>query len=513
MAVPMKTLTLDGRSLDFDALRQILGEPVPGRSIRLKLSSSALKRVSKSRKTIDRALAAGKTIYGVNTGFGKLADTRVDAPAVEQLQKNLLLSHAAGLDFTLGRETAALVVVLRINSLVRGNSGVTPGLLRYLVKMHNDSIVPLLPEVGSVGASGDLLPLSQLGAVMLGEGDAIHFEKEKRTVRKVTKPYRFKAKEALSLINGVQYSSAVLAETLVGMELALKLADIAGTMSLEALRGSVKPFDRRVHDVRPHPGQGRVAKNVRKLLRGSKILESHRNCKKVQDAYCLRCIPQVHGAVRDVAEYARKTLLCEINSATDNPLVFDNGDVISAGNFHGQPIALAADSIATALASLANISERRLDRMTNPDLSELPPFLVSDSGLHSGYMMIQVAAASLTAEIRTDAAPASVHSIPTEGGQEDHVPMAAYAARKARKVMRNTLRVLGLELLCGAQGIDFLKPVRPGRAIQAAHLRIRKEIPFLEVDRYLQPEVQKITDSTFLGSVLKAVEKSAGKLD
>ncbi len=508
----MKTLTLDGKHLDFAALRDILGDSVPGKSVKLKLSAPALKKVAALRKRIDRALADGKTIYGVNTGFGKLAETKVDAGAVEELQKNLLLSHAAGMDFTLAPETAALVVVLRINSLVRGNSGVTPGLLEYLVKMFNNSIVPLLPEVGSVGASGDLLPLSQLGAVLLGEGEAIHFKKGKEHVRKVAKPYRFRAKEALSLINGVQYSSAVLSETLVGAEMTLKLADIAGTMSLEALRGSVKPFDKRVHEVRPHPGQGRVAKNVRRLLRGSKILESHRNCQKVQDAYCLRCIPQVHGAVRDVVEYARKTLLCEVNSATDNPLVFENGDVISAGNFHGQPIALAADSVATAMASLANISERRLDRMTNPDLSELPPFLVPDSGLHSGYMMVQVASASLTAEIRTDAAPASVHSIPTEGGQEDHVPMAAYAARKARKVMYNTMRVVGLELLCAAQGVDFLKPMKPGPAVQAAHRRIRKEIPFLEGDRYLQPEVKTITNVGFLRSLVAAVEKASGEL-
>lgn len=495
----MRTIRLGEPILGFDDVRDILSS-----SVKLVLAPSSKKRMARSRKIVERALSDGRTLYGVNTGFGKLADTRIEPDHIEELQENLILSHSAGLGEVAPPGTAALLVALRAQSLALGNSGVTPDLVQRLIDLFNGSVVPAISETGSVGASGDLAPLAQLGAVLLGRGPVLSGKRPK--------PYRFRAKEALSLINGVQFSAAVLGEVLVGAEEVLKLADIAGAMSLEALKGSVKPFDARVQKVRPHPGQAVVAANVRAILRDSDVLESHRHCKKVQDAYCLRCIPQVHGAVRDGVAFARDVLLREINSVTDNPLVFENGDVISAGNFHGQPLALAADTVAIALASLANISERRIERMTNPDLSELPAFLVEDSGLNSGFMMVQVAAAAVAAEARVDATPASVQSIPTGGAKEDHVSMSALAARKARRVLESVRRVLGLEILCAAQGLDFLKPLRPGLGVRAAHARVRREIPFLRRDRYLRPDLRKATDPRLLSDLVEGVERSVGRL-
>lgn len=508
----MRTITVGEPTLGFDAIRDLVRDYPPGRTVRLKLAPAAAKRVAKSRDVVQKALDEGRTVYGVNTGFGKLADTRIEKGHLEDLQKNLILSHAVGMGPVASPQTAALLVALRAHSLAIGNSGVTPELLRRLLDLFNRSIVPVLPEVGSVGASGDLAPLAQLGAVLLGEAPAMHFEGERETRRVLQKPYAFQAKEALALINGVQFSAAVLGETLVGVEELLKLADVAGAMSLEALKGSLKPFDARVQRARPHPGQIVVAGNFRALLRGSEVLESHRHCKKVQDAYCLRCIPQVHGSVRDAFAFAREVLVREINSVTDNPLVFENGDIVSAGNFHGQPLAQAADFLALSLATLANISERRIERMTNPDLSELPAFLVKDSGLHSGFMMVQVAAAAIAAEARADATPASVQSIPTGGGKEDHVSMSAFAARKCRRVLENVRRVVALEVLCASQGLEFLKPLRPGTGVAAALRRVRQDIAFLDRDRFLQRDVLHATNPFFLSEIVEEVERAIGGL-
>lgn len=505
----MRILRLGEPTLTFDDLRAIVRDYPPGRTVKLKLAPTARKRMERSRKIVEIALAGGKTVYGVNTGFGKMADTRIGPDRIEELQENLILSHAAGLEPVASPQTAALLVALRAHSLAIGNSGVTPALVLRLVDLFNDSIVPVVPEVGSVGASGDLAPLAQVGAVLAGRGPALHFASGREERKSLGRPYRFRAKEALSLINGVQFSAAVLAETLVGAEETIRLADVAGAMSLEALKGSVRPFDARVHRLRPHPGQAAVAANFRSLLRDSRVLESHRNCAKVQDAYCLRCIPQVHGAVRDAFGFVRDVLLREINSVTDNPLVFENGEIVSAGNFHGQPLAQAADFLSLALVSLANISERRIERMTNPDLSDLPAFLVRDGGLNSGLMVVQVAAAAIAAEARADAAPSSVHSIPTGGAKEDHVSMSAAAARRCRRVHESVRRVLGLEVLCAAQGLDFLRPLRPGRGVEAAWRRVRRDIEFLEKDRYLQPDLIRATNPFFLSEVVAAAGKLA----
>ncbi len=495
-----RTLALTGRDLSFEDLRDLLHDPPARRRLRLRLAPAARRGMARSRAVVERAIREGRTVYGVNTGFGKLSDRRIDAAHLEELQANLLRSHAVGSGPPL--PSSGLFIALRANALARGQSGVTPGLVEHLLALYNRGVDVPIPTVGSVGASGDLAPLAELGCAMLGEGGHL--------ARRRLRPYRFRAKEALSLINGTQLMSSLLAQALVEMDELLKLADVAGAMSLEALKGSLAPFDPRVHEARPHAGQGAVAANFRRLLAGSRVLASHRNCAKVQDAYSLRCIPQVHGAAREAFGFARRILLTEVNSATDNPLVFGDGAVISAGNFHGQPVALAADVVAASAASVANIAERRIDRMTNPDLSELPAFLVEGSGLNSGFMMVQVAAAALAAEARADSAPASVHSIPTGASKEDHVSMGPLAARKALRVLAALRRVLQMEVLCAAQGLDFLKPLAPGRGVAAAHRAVRRRVPFLGRDRYLRPLLARVEDAW--PSVLPAVEKAAGRL-
>lgn len=511
----MRTIVLDGESLGFSDLR-MLARDFLQREVKLRIAPAALRRVARSRAVVERAIRAGRTIYGINTGFGKLADTRIDAPRLEELQKRLLLSHSAGMGMPI--HEVGVMIALRANALLIGYSGVTTGLVERLVELYNRGVIPVILEQGSVGASGDLAPLAQLGAAMLGEGEAFIGTKRMSAAsalrRAKLEPYRFRPKEALSLINGTPFTSAILARVLADAEDLLKLADVAGAMSLEALKGSLRPFDPRFHRHRPHPGQIASAHNIRALLLRSEVLESHRQCQKVQDAYSLRCIPQVHGAARDAWGFARDILVREANSVTDNPLVFENGDILSGGNFHGQSLSQAADFLTTSLVSLANISERRIDRMTNPDLSELPPFLVEDSGLNSGYMMVQVAAAAMAAECRAEAAPASVHSIPTGASKEDHVPMSPIAVRKCRRVLDNVRKVIGIELLCASQGLDFLKPLRPGNGVRAAHARLRKEIPPLRRDRFVRTELERVTSiySSLPEDILAAVQKSIGPL-
>lgn len=513
---PVRTILLDGRSLTYDDLRTLARES-PGEGVRLRADRAALARVRRSRAIVERALREGKILYGVNTGFGRMADTRVPPERLEELQHNLLRSHACGLGAPI-RETG-LVLALRANALLLGYSGVTPELPRFLIELYNRGVEPVILEQGSVGASGDLAPLAQLGCLMAGQGEAWVRKRRmgaRAALRRVgLNPYRFRAKEALALINGTSFTAALLARAVADAQTLLKLADLAGAMSLEALKGSLKPFDARFHRHRPHPGQLAVARNFRTLLASSEVLESHRHCRKVQDAYSLRCIPQVHGAARDAWTAARDILVREANSVTDNPLVFENGEILSGGAFHGQALAQAADALSAALASIANISERRIDRMTHPDLSELPPFLVREGGLHSGYMMVQVAAAAVTAECRADAAPASVHSIPTGASKEDHVPMAPLAVRRLRRVLDNARKVVGMELLLAAQGLDFLRPLRPGRGVQAAHRRLRREIPHLTRDRYLLAELTKVASphSLLPEAVLEAAEREVGPLD
>ena len=505
-----RTLALDGRHLTFDDLRALVRDEPQGRSVRLAIAPTSRRAMERSRAVLEKALSDGRTVYGVNSGFGKLSDKRIEDDDLEKLQTNLLRSHAVGSGPHL--ERPGLFMALRANSLALGASGVTPALVRMLVDMYNRGVEPCIPTVGSVGASGDLAPLAELGVVMMGEGVAsapgVEHGPSALALKKARlKSYRFRPKEALALVNGTQLMSALLTEALVEAEELLTFADVAGAMSLEAMMGSAKPFDARVHEARPHPGQESVADNIRRLLAGSEVLESHRNCAKVQDAYSLRCMPQVHGAARDAFEFAKRTLVIEVNSATDNPLVLGN-DVISAGNFHGQPVSQAADVLSIALATVANISERRIERLTNPDLSGLPAFLVKESGVNSGFMMAQVAAAAAAAECRVDATPASVQSIPTGAAKEDHVSMGPLAARKCLRVIEGLRRILTLEAVCAAQGLDLIAPLKPGKGVVAAHREIRKTVRVLESDRYLRRELKKVD----AGEVVSAARRAVGRL-
>ncbi len=481
---------------------------------------------------MEALIATGATIYGVNTGFGKLANQRIAPEEVLMLQENLLRSHAVGMGPLLSVGVSRLSLTLRIQALIKGHSGVTTELIDTLVELFNRGVVPAIPEQGSVGASGDLAPLAHLALVTMGEGHAFvskpGAESEggaqgkrrpkllsgRAALRRVhLQPHRPQAKEGLSLINGTQISTAILAEALVRVRHLTKIADIAGAMTVEATKSSLRPFDERIQQVRPHPGQVVSAANLRKLLAGSEIMPSHADCDKVQDAYSLRCMPQVHGALRGAVVQATSVVECEMNSATDNPLVFaETREVISGGNFHAQPIALAADHLAAATADLSSISERRVENLVNPDLSGLPGFLTPHPGLNSGMMLVQVLAAALVSENKAAAFPASVDSIPTSANREDHVSMSTLAARKCRTVAVNATRVLAAELLCGAQGLEFLRPLKPGKGALAAYLHIREHVRPLGRDRTLHRDLEAVERMIRSGSLLEAVERICGPM-
>ncbi len=514
-------LVLTGDNLTLDDAEQILH----GKVERLALAPVARKRVEKARRCLEDLMAAGATIYGVNTGFGKLSNRRIEPDEVLALQENLLRSHAVGMGPLLGVGVSRLALALRIQALVKGHSGVTTELVDTLVEMYNRGVVPAIPELGSVGASGDLAPLAHLALVVMGEGLAFvtrsgmdREAKGKKTRNQVMsgqaalrrvrlQPHRPLAKEGLSLINGTQISTAILAEALVRARHLAKVADIAGAMTVEATKSSLRPFEARIQQIRPHPGQIACAANLRRLLEESEIMPSHADCSKVQDAYSIRCMPQVHGAFRDAVAHVQQVVEREMNAATDNPLVFaDTGEVISGGNFHGQPIGLVADHLAAAAADLSSISERRVENLVNPDLSGLPGFLTPHPGLNSGMMLVQVLAAALVSENKTASFPASVDSIPTSANREDHVSMSTAAARKCKAVVVNATRVLACELLCAAQGLEFLKPLRPGRGAEAAYKHIRESVRPLGRDRTLHRDLEVVDRLIRSGSLLEAVE-------
>ena len=450
----------------------------------------------------------GRVVYGVSTGFGKLADVHVGQDQITPLQHNLVRSHASAVGDPLREEEARALMVLRANVLAKGLSGVRPVLVERLCDMLNHHIHPVIPCRGSVGASGDLAPLAHLALVLIGEGE-VFSESTRITGREAfeaigTRPLELQAKEGLALLNGTQ---ATLATGLVNWHRAgrlVDLADLAGAMSLEALKGSPVAFDARIHQARPHPGQLAVAERLSRFLRESEIRQSHIDCGRIQDAYSLRCIPQVHGPVRECLEYVRSVAAIEINSATDNPLVFaEAGDVLSGGNFHGQALGLAFDFLTTSLAVLANISERRIERLLNPEYGDLPAFLADNPGLNSGFMIAQVVAAALASENKVLSHPASVDSIPTSGNREDHVPMAMGAALKLRQVVANLEKILAIEFLCAAQGIDYLRPLKAGANVEAAYQHIRRSIPHVSVDRVLSTDIERMigimSEEQFIG--------------
>jgi len=488
-----RRLPLDGASLvaaDF--------EPIARGEVRIELSGEARAAVERSRAVVESALAGEEPAYGVNTGFGRFARVRISSDRVKELQTHLVRSHGAGVGAPLGDEVVRLTLAFRANALARGRSGIRALTLDRLLELYNRGVLPWIPCQGSVGASGDLAPLAHLAQVLIGEGRArVAGERTevpgREALRRVgLEPIELEAKEGLSLINGVQVSSALLADALVRARRLFAAADIIAAMTLEALLGSLGPFDPRIHAVRPHPGQATVAARFRALLEGSAILESHRDCGRVQDAYSLRCIPQVHGAGRDALDWVERTLVTEVNSATDNPLVFaEEGEIVSCGNFHGAPVGYAADLLGIAVADLATISERRIERLVNPDLSGLPPFLSREPGLESGYMMAQVTAASLASENKTLAHPASVDTVPTSAGTEDHVSMSTFAARKAREIVANAERIAGIELLVALDGLELRRPLASGAPLERAVSAARERLPRVEGDRSLSEEIEE----------------------
>jgi len=517
------TLEITGDGLSVDDAERIL----QGRVERLTLAAAARNRVEKARRCLENLLATGAPIYGVNTGFGKLANQRINADEVLALQENLLRSHAVGMGALLSIGESRLALALRIQALAKGHSGVTPALIDMLIAMYNRGVVPAIPEQGSVGASGDLAPLAHLALVVMGEGQAFlvkpgHSERSRlkplsgrAALQRVhLKPHRPQAKEGLSLINGTQISTALLTEAVVRARHLATIADVAGAMTVEATKSSQRPFDPRIQQLRPHPGQIACANNLRRLLADSEIMVSHAGCDKVQDAYSMRCMPQVHGSMRSALGLATRIVECEMNAATDNPLIFvDTNEVISGGNFHGQPLALAADTLAAAVTDLASISERRVENLVNPDLSGLPDFLTPHPGLNSGMMLVQVLAAALVSENKGLSFPAGVDSIPTSANREDHVPMSTAAARKCRAVVANATRVLACELLCAAQGLEFHKPLRPARGVAAAYGHIRGQVRPLGRDRTLHRDLDAVERLIQNGSLLAAVEDVCGALE
>jgi histidine ammonia-lyase len=480
------------------------------------LGAAARRRIDAARRVVDRIQDGGDAapaVYGVNTGFGFLADVRISADEIRDLQSNLIRSHAAGVGPALPEAVARAMLLLRAQVLAGGHSGVRAAVCQLLLDMLNKGVHPLIPAKGSVGASGDLAPLAHLALVVMGEGEAIldgaRLSGGEALAKAGLAPLRFEAKEGISLVNGTQCMTAIGALALLEAEDAARLADVIGALSLEALKGTPRAFDPRIQAVRPHPGQATSARNLQQLLSDSGIVASHKDCGKVQDAYSLRCMPQVHGATRDALAYARRVLEVEANSATDNPLVFsDANEMISGGNFHGQPVALALDFAGMAVAELANISERRIEQMVNPHLSSgLPAFLSPASGLNSGYMMAQVTAAALVSENKILAHPASVDSIPSSAGREDHVSMGVHAADKLARIVDNVRNVLAIELLCAAQGIDLRAPHRPGPGLDEAHRALRARVPHLTTDRPVYRDVAAVRALLDDGTIAAAVRR------
>ncbi len=484
----------------------------------VRLGDAARAAMARARAMIDDVVARGDAapaVYGVNTGFGALAEVRISAGEVRQLQQNLVRSHAAGVGAPLARDATRAMMLLRAQVLATGRSGARAEVCDRLCEMLAAGVHPLVPCRGSVGASGDLAPLAHLALGLTGEGDVEHRGATVPAAAALAAaglaPMPLEAKEGLTLLNGTQHMTALGALAVLDAEDTCRVADLAGAMSLEALKGTLRAFDERVVGARPHPGQQTVGANLRALLAGSAIAESHRDCGKVQDPYSLRCMPQVHGASRDALAYGRQVLEREANASTDNPLVFpdasapDGGEMISGGNFHGQPVAMALDFAAIAIAELANISERRVEQLVNPHLSSgLPPFLAPSSGLNSGFMIAQVSAAALVSENKILCHPASVDSIPSSAGREDHVSMGAHAALKLHQIHDQVRTVLAIELLCACQGIDLRRPLTSTPVLEAVHAAVRAQVPPMMVDRPLAPDIARVRALIDDGTLLRA---------
>ena len=473
--------------------------------------------VSRSRETVREAMRDGNAHYGINTGFGVLANKRIEDEQLSELQQNILLSHACGVGDPVPPEITRLMLQLKIHALGLGHSGISRTTFRQLLAFEDKGLTSWVPSRGSVGASGDLAPLAHMCLPLIGRGEVWNGDESgkikasKAMKRLGLEPIRLSAKDGLALINGTQLMAAYGAYVLERARVLKTEADILAAMSLEALQGSAVPFDARIHDIRPHAGQISVAGNIRELLNHSEILDSHRDCGRVQDPYCLRCVPQVHGASRDALDYASGVIETELNSVTDNPLVFENGDIISGGNFHGQPLALAMDFAAMALAELASISERRTYLLLEGH-DGLPKLLMEDTGVNSGFMIPQYTAAALVSENKVLCHPASVDSIPTSLGQEDHVSMGSISALKLLSVLRNVERVLAVEFLTAAQALDFRAPLKPGRGVLHAHEMLRDRIGHAHQDYEVRNDLDTCADILRSGELADSVEAGIGKL-
>jgi histidine ammonia-lyase len=518
---------IDGSSLDLATLIAVARRSSE-KGPRVSLCPEARKKVTAAHNYVMKLSQGNAAIYGVNTGFGLLSDVRIDSAKLEQLQINLLRSHACGMGEPLKRDVVRAALLLRANTLAKGYSGCSAELIDSILALIDREVVPWVPEQGSVGACGDLAPLAHLTLVLIGEGKAYHkgvlLDGASALKAAGLSPYRLKPKEGLSLINGTQIMTAIGALVIHDAIEAAQIADIAGAMSLEAYRGTKKAFHPRIHAIRPHFGQVEVAENLTKIMGESQIALSHANCGRVQDPYSFRCMPQVHGASRDFVRSALNHLVTEFNASTDNPLVFtpeemlqqgallDGGDIVSGGNFHGQYIAMAMDTVGIALSEFANISEIRIEKLINPTMSQLPAFLTPDPGLNSGMMIVQVAAASLVSENKILSHPAVVDSIPTSADKEDHVSMGVTAARKAATILCNLQKVLAMELLCASQAISFLRPLNSSKPIEVAIGEIRKFVPVIEQDRAFHIDIESILSIIQDGSFLRAVRAEVGSL-
>ncbi len=506
------TVVIDGHSL---TLKDLVN--VARKGYNVEISTEAIKKVNYASSLIQKWVDQNRIIYGVTTGFGDLATVKVDTAKCTLLQENLLKSHAVGVGEPLPVETVRAIMLLRLNGLTAGHSGITMETLTQMINFLNLDIIPLVPSQGSVGASGDLCPLSHIAVAMLGDGDVFYKGVRMSALEAMSKaglkPIHLHPKEGLALNNGTAALTGLGALALWDALTLAKTADIAGALSVEALHGVPYAFDERTHAIRPHRGQVDAASNMRRLIKDSEIIEKFKH-ERVQDAYSLRCIPIVHGASRNALRYIKETIELEMNSVTDNPLIFpESEDVISGGNFHGQPIALPMDFFGIAVAELGSISERRVSRMVDKSLSNgLPPFIIADSGVNSGFMISQYTAAAVVSENKTLAHPASVDSIPTSANQEDHVSMGYWASLKGTRILENVQKVLGIEILSACQGIDFSKPLRPGAGTKAAYDRFRQEVPYIEKDVFLYPLMDQAISMVRSGSIVEAVEEKIGEL-
>ncbi|MBK5257493.1 MAG: histidine ammonia-lyase [Vicinamibacteria bacterium] len=508
----MGRITLNGNDLAIVDLAAVASGASVG------FTEAAVAAMRASRAVVDGAVARGDVVYGVNTGFGNFADVRIGPMDLEALQRNLVRSHAAGVGPTLPILETRALMVLRANVLAKGFSGARVETASLLIECLNRGIHPKVPEQGSVGASGDLAPLAHVALLLIGEGECEVNGQDLKAAEALAaaglKPVTLGAKEGLALINGTQLMTGIAALALLEAETLARTADVVAAMTVDALLGTDVAFDPRIHAARPHAGQAASARNLKRLLEGSALRESHRNCGRVQDAYSLRCAPQVHGACRDALAFVRRTLEIEMNSATDNPMVFaESGELLSGGNFHGEPAAMAADFLSIAAAEIGGISERRIERLVNPSLSGLPAFLTEDGGLRSGFMMAHVTAAALASENKSLAHPASVDSITTSANKEDHVSMGPIAARQARSVVANVRRILAIEALAAAQAIEFHRPLRTSNTLEAVHAALRAAVPKYDTDRIMGPEIEHAAELIRKGDLVRAAEHTFGAME